>query len=110
MKFKKVARDSKNKLLTVGDILMYNDGDGSSLGVVRRIVRHGRDRFPSVEVLQIQTDYIGRVKGTTKHTLTVDTYKTSHVMEPSTLRDDVQSYRYAKELRETVTAKGQNSD
>lgn len=103
MKFKKVARDRKSKLFERGDIVLFRDGDDSSaVGVVRRVVRRGRDQFPAIELLKIEDNYRGEVTGTSKRLVDVDTYKESVVLNPSLLRDDVGRYRRAKELQTSL--------
>lgn len=102
MKFKREARDRAQVRLEEGDILQVNS---DTIAVVAKVVRHGREQFPDLQVTTITTDFLGKKVTTRRATYQAEAYKQSRRLDPSTLRDDVPKYQKAKELREKFIKK-----
>lgn len=107
MKFAKIAKDTSGKVLEEGNVLVYwNDGNLTH-AVIDKIVQRSRDQFPTIQVLNVTSDWRGNNIKVQRSTLTVETYKAGRVLHADTLRDDVPVNVKVKEVQQSVLAKSQ---
>ena len=106
MKFAKTARDSTGHLLEEGDIVnVILKCEEAATVVIRKVIQHRRDQFPTVRGTKVVTDWKGLVLKTERVEMEVGEYQQCVVMAPSTLRDGVPLNDKLKELRATILGK-----
>ena len=101
MKMRKIAKDTKGKVLEEGDIiLLHEENDTPLVCVIRKMHQPTRDEFPELRVTKITTDWRGQNVTVDRVTLVFDQYKICHVIPPENLRDDVPVFVKAKEIHD----------
>lgn len=101
VEFTKYARDKKQNKLEVGHVILLN----GTHAVVEKINRFSRDKIPDIEVTLVETNWRGQDITTNRKTMEAKDYRTSVLIQCSTLRDDYDLHRKLLELAETARNK-----
>ena len=99
MKFKRIAKDKKGKILQEGDVITYKRDDVIE-SVIEKIVRVSREEYPDMEVSEVITDWKGNVQSIRKNTLTHDLYRNCVLVHPSFLSGDSPKFQKLRQLSE----------